>query len=207
MKNYYKYVAVLLLALSFSGTASAATSTNPINTSLDAQEKANVRADEYRGRASSSRATLKNATSTDQRCNMVTKGIDARIATFNTRHQTNLDAYYKNEAKLQTLINNLKADGKDASELEADLKVLDVKIKAFNDQVLVVQANLETTKKYACGTSNGQFRESAKQAQDSRKVAINMAKDIRDYIQNTIKPDVAALREANNATSTVKVRN
>ena len=163
------------------------------------------------GNTTTNRFRLRNADSTEtqnlkgkvkeerttiiaNRCEIITKNIDNRLARFNDNKNGHAIRYQELKTRLTNLISRLEQKGYDVSKLEADLTVLDTKIKKFADDYVTFIEQLKTTKGFACGQSQGAFADALSKAKDLLRLVRQDAMDIRDYYQTQIKPDLMALR-------------
>jgi len=131
----------------------------------------------------------------DKRCAAIEESISKRITNFDNTHKAHLRQYELMKEKIAKVILEKAADGKDVTKLRADLATLNGKIEKFNtDRIAFIDA-LKKTHEYACGDSQGSFKDALTNAKAKHKVLLADAKDIRNYYQTTIRADLKALRD------------
>lgn len=130
-----------------------------------------------------------------KRCEKVNAKIDAQINRFNANKEK-ITKQQENIIKRSTeFINRLKAKGYDVSKVQTDLETIAAMVKtADNDYVLFIQ-KLEQTKQLDCGQAQGSFRQTAEEARNLLKTFRTDAKEIKDFVRNTLRPDLKALKE------------
>lgn len=131
----------------------------------------------------------------DTRCQNVTSRIDNRIERYNENKVRHIDNYNKIKDKLSETGNNLEDKGYDVTELRNDLQTLDSKIKEFAQSYTTFVNTLNDSKSFACGESEGAFKDKVEESRAQLKDSRDLAKEIRDYIQDVIRPDLVDLRE------------
>ncbi len=131
----------------------------------------------------------------DKRCAALEENIDKRITNFDNTHKAHLRQYELMKEKIAKVILEKAAAGKDVTKLRADLATLNEKIEKFNtDRVAFIDA-LKKTHEFACGDSQGAFKDALTNAQAKHKVLLADSKDIRNFYQTTIRADLKALRD------------
>ena len=143
----------------------------------------------------------------------VTPGVESNIRNFTLlqkrieerviRYRKNRDDYQARYQRIvdrsQRLVDMLKEKGYDptlVAKLETDLKTLRDKIADFSSDADAAFKKLEEANDYNCGTSEGQFKTLLAEAKELFKVVRADASAIKDYINNTIKPDIKALKDS-----------
>lgn len=131
----------------------------------------------------------------DKRCTKLEESISKRVANFDNIHKAHQRQYELMKEKIAKVILEKAAEGKDVTKLRADLATLNEKIEKFNtDRVAFIDA-LKKTQVYACGDSQGAFKDALTDAQAKQKLVLADSKDIRNYYQTTIRADLKALRD------------
>lgn len=133
-------------------------------------------------------------TITADRCNLANQ----RIATITSRYETNRMEHIRNYQEMVRhfgdVVATLEAKGYDVTKLRTDATTLDEKIRAFGVAYDAWVTQLGVAKQYACGESEGKFKD---ELLKSRQLALKVrqaAIDIRTFYLNTIKPDIKAVR-------------
>lgn len=129
-----------------------------------------------------------------QRCTQATQRIETAVARYNNNKEKHVQQYENLAVRLADLGEKLKARGYDISKLQADGKILRDKIAKFAADYADTISKLEATKQYACGSSQGAFKQALKTAQDQLKVVKADSVDIRNYYQTVVRPDVQAVK-------------
>lgn len=131
---------------------------------------------------------------TDQACQTITTRIDKRLADFTSRFETHRAAYQTHRDKLAKISSKLQSEGLNAVRLNQDIATLDQKIAVFRNDRNAVENALAATKGYACGTMDGQFRESVETLRITQRKMMTTAKDISDFIRIDLKQSMIELR-------------
>lgn len=184
----------LMFAMTAVVSADSTSSTSTIKSSAKAELKAKMQ--ERKAQASSTRQEFKAKLEEKKGevCSALDSRIDARLSTFDGRFKAHTEVYDAHKAKLTQISVKLQAEGLDVSELNSDIAILEVKIDKFKADKAAVEAALNNTKNFACGESQGQFKDALKSLRDAQKIVVVDAKDIHDYIANTLKKDILALQ-------------
>ncbi|MCD8484325.1 hypothetical protein LRY65_00350 [Candidatus Woesebacteria bacterium] len=129
----------------------------------------------------------------EQRCSISTQRIDL----WTTRYANNQSRFQKIEERagqlIATIIERAKAAGKDTSELEAANDTFATKIDTASTEYSTLMDKLNASKEYACGNSEGAFRDSLQTAREQLIVTRQASLDARSYYQSTVRPAAQAL--------------
>lgn len=131
----------------------------------------------------------------ENRCEKIQNRIGNRINKYDEGKISTENVYKRLKTRIGNLVTKLENNGIDASKLKNDLSTLNEKIEKVASDYGVFVAALKETKNYACGESQGQFRN---KLQESRKLLGTVKQDrkeTREYVVNTIIPDIKSLRE------------
>jgi len=139
------------------------------------------------------RVVAKDAT---PRCAIVESKIQAKGVGFDNIKVKHMSVYTNLESRLSNLVARFKAKGIDASALQADLQVLDTKVKKFGDDYAAYVALLKTGQDYVCGRSRAQFLVQWQKVKAALAQVHKDATDIRAYYASTIKPELLKLKAA-----------
>lgn len=131
----------------------------------------------------------------DTRCENVTSRIDNRIERYNENKNRHVENYNRIKDRITETVNNLEQKDYDVSELKNDLQTLDSKIKEFAQNYTTFVGTLGQSKSLACGESEGAFKDKVEESRGQLRYSREQAKEIRDYIQNVIRPDLEDLKE------------
>jgi len=127
-------------------------------------------------------------------CSTIETKIDEKITKFNTNQQGHVVAFGNLKTRITNLIARLDAKSIDTTKLKADQTQLNVLIEKFNTDYAAYIAKLQETQTSTCGKSSGQFRTTLKEARALLLVVKADVTAVKDYMNNTMKPDIEALR-------------
>ncbi len=131
---------------------------------------------------------------TELRCDVSDARVDLIIGRYDVAYPRHVENYKKVAARVAEVVGTLKQNGKDTSKLEAVLRVFNDKVKTFDEQAKAVVAQLKVAQQYACGESQGKYAEEIKKARDLAVTAHATLLDLRSYYQNSVRPEIQALR-------------
>lgn len=131
--------------------------------------------------------------------------VESQVVLKVTRFEANLSrrhAFFNRFSKrVEKLIAKFDEGGYDTTKLKADQIILNQKIEAYAAAKTAYIVILKESQQYACGKSEGEFRSKildAKEALDEARLA-NLA--VKTYYQETIRPDINALKAQVRATT------
>lgn len=133
------------------------------------------------------------------RCERVTERINNRIGQYDENKQKHINRYEALSDKVTALVARLDEKGYDTAKIKTDLQTLDGMIREFAGTYTSFINKLKDAKTYACGNSEGQFREAVEEALELLRDSRQQAKDIADFLKTTIKQDLQDLRNQNPA--------
>jgi hypothetical protein len=128
------------------------------------------------------------------RCQTITERVDLKVTRYTDNRTEHVQLYKNLVTRITNLLTKAADSGYDTTKLKADLTVLNDKIKNFDKVHADYITKLGATKSFACGNSEGEFLQALKEAKDSLLTVREAVLDIKAFFQNTIKPDVLALR-------------
>lgn len=128
------------------------------------------------------------------RCDEVEAKVKGKIAKYEAGQTKRLNVFKSVQARLNNLVKKVEAKGYDATELKADLEILEQKRKTFQNEFERHVSELKDTQSYACGKSEGEFKNQLRNSRTQLKVAREAHTEIRNFFKNEIKGDVAALK-------------
>jgi exonuclease VII small subunit len=129
----------------------------------------------------------------EQRCEVIEKRIEVQVARYESNAQQHTARYERMMARLNALVERLQADSVDTTELEAAIVVLDEKIQLFAHNAASYVESLRATQGFACGESEGDFREALTESRSLLQILRENVLDIRTYWQETLRPLITAL--------------
>ncbi len=128
-------------------------------------------------------------------CERLEKKIDLKLARFDKNKGVHVAKYQRLKEKLERVLDKLEDKGFDVSQLEDHLPALDDLIKQYAKAYSDFIESLRFTKGYACGKSEGDFRDSLGGAREMLAKVKELRKEIRDYYKDVIREDIKDLRE------------
>lgn len=111
------------------------------------------------------------------------------------RHQKVID-------RLNAIIAKLEASNIDVTKLKADVAALIQKKNTWYSAYTTLLDDLNATKQYACGNSQGQFKTAVQTARTQRQTMHTANMDFWTYVENTVRPDLKAIRSQLKITPT-----
>lgn len=131
----------------------------------------------------------------ENRCELLTTRIDNKIDTFEGNKQDHIDNYNAIKARLENAMINLEEKGYDVSSLREHVLVWDGMIKEYAISYQEFIDILYESKDYACGESEGAFKDAMTRARMQLLEARQMRLEIRNYYQTVIREDIKDLRD------------
>lgn len=131
----------------------------------------------------------------ENRCNLITQRVDLIINKYNTTKKLHLERYQNIKTRVEKLTTNLGAKGFDVSKLQTDLQQLNSLILTFSNQYQSFIGQLTESKSLVCGNGSGDYKAKVQESRATLLTARETSLDIRALINNTIRPDIQALRE------------
>lgn len=137
---------------------------------------------------------------TERRCDRVNARIDNRINWFNARKDDVVARQKRINERVTEFVNRLEGKGYDVSKVRSDLETLKGMVATFDSDYAVFVGKLEETKQFDCGNSEGAFKQAV---EESKAALAKFRADVKaswDFIRNTLRPDLQALRGQKNPT-------
>jgi len=137
----------------------------------------------------------------ERRCEMVNSRIERRIS-FYEEHYAQVEARMERvTSRLDELTDRLEAKGYDVSQVRGDLTTLETMRGTRRNLYTAFIDELQETKQYDCGDSEGAFRSTLEQSREALAKWREQIKANHDFIQDTLRPDLQALREQEISTT------
>ena len=127
-------------------------------------------------------------------CAEVETRIALNIARYDNNKERHIQNYNRLKEKVQEKITKLAGLGVDVTKLDVDLTTLDGKIRLFATDYAAFVAVLRESQTFVCGESEGEFRGKLENSRILLAKVKSDALDIRLYYQETIRPDIEAVR-------------
>lgn len=131
----------------------------------------------------------------ENRCERVTFNIDNRIERYNSNWQRHTERYLKIKNNVTNFINKVEGKGYDVEELRSVLNDLDSQIQSAANTYSTVIDQLNDTKTFACGNSEGQFRSAVETANDYLQDFRAQVRDIGDFVREEVRSAIQAVRD------------
>lgn len=141
------------------------------------------------------RQRIASSTRSVEKCELLAERIEKRRAEFEARFTRGFKVFENHSAKLKELSAKAGKAGLDVSKLNSDIAILDVKIAKLNEDKELMRGGLSTAKEFTCGDSEGDFKEAVSILPEAARVVGQDVKEIREFIQTTIKADMKDLQE------------
>lgn len=138
--------------------------------------------------------TVRPTVNTDQRCSIATSKVDLLITRYNNNKDRHINRYNTAKDKIQKSVETLEKNGYDVTTLKADLKTWDAMIVKIGTETAQVITELNKSKEYVCGKSQGSYVDSLQKAKRELADVRQASLDVRNYYQNTIRKDLNDLK-------------
>ncbi len=126
-----------------------------------------------------------------QDCSVIHAKIDERIEKFNGHRNNFADKYQRIKERLNSIVEKLKQQGKDTTQLEVDINTFRDLVDQFKSKVDAVHTELSSLKDMECGS---EMKEALHKVLALFKNARSDAQAVHDFYKNTLKPEIQALR-------------
>ncbi|MDD3607898.1 MAG: hypothetical protein PHQ20_03855 [Candidatus Moranbacteria bacterium] len=130
----------------------------------------------------------------EEKCKNVETRIDTQVQRFQVNQQNRKNAYEQIENKIENLISNLKKQGVETTDLEEAFGRFKEQLQTFYAEHERVMNQLQTTKQYACGESQGQFKDELQKARQQLKIAHRERLELRNQFVSELRPALLQLR-------------
>lgn len=127
-------------------------------------------------------------------CQLIETRIAANLQNFGQHRLTQIQHYAQVKTSLSELISYLEGEGYDLTELKTSFSQFEAQLQTMAAVMETHYQELDQTRKYACGDSDGQFVEQLQKARQSRAEVRDLAKDIKRFYQTEIRPKVIELK-------------
>jgi len=128
-------------------------------------------------------------------CENLEEKIDTKVNRFNNNIGIHVGKYNHLKDRLEKIVGKLENKGFDIDKLEEDLLILDDLIKEYAVFYKDFVENLKFTRGYACGKSEGGFKDSLAESKDKRDLVKAKREEIREFYKNVIREDIKDLRQ------------
>ena len=124
--------------------------------------------------------------------------ITAKVNELNTKLSSNESIGKRHQAvadHLNEIITKVEGKSLNSDKLKADLLVLTEKLNIWQTAYSTLKTKVSVTKELACGDSDGAYKTSLAEMKTQREALNTANTDFWNFVKNTIKPDIASLRE------------
>lgn len=129
------------------------------------------------------------------RCTLLVQRIDSIITRFTVKKDDHIERYNK-------VIEFLKSKGPVGEPLDSDMKNLNQMVITLAKDYDAFIGKLETSKQYACGTSQGAFKQAIQDARLQLDVVKADANNAKSFWLTTVKPHLKEYIGSKRATPT-----
>ncbi len=182
--------------------SSVATTTTTMSSS-DGSTETTETADDSAGRPARVEAYkkgLKEALSvaakarTTERCAAAQALVKGRVTNNGKSTAARIKVYESIVSKLQEVVSSASEKGVSVTDLQANITVLQAKIVAFKATNITYQQTLMDVSMVDCKTDPTAFKAALEAARTGQQAVHTSAKDIRSYVNDTIKVTLKALK-------------
>lgn len=135
-------------------------------------------------------------------CTKIQNRVDDRVSNYNA-YSANVDSQLeKLETRLKEVSAKLKTNGADTTTLDAHINTLLAKKNQLRTDKAAFISKLTESKQFACGASQGQFKTTMEAARGLHKKVMADRKDIKQFVEGTLKPTLQGLKSFRKPTAT-----
>ena len=127
-------------------------------------------------------------------CTKATTRINELITKLQNSEEVRQGRHQKTIDRINAVITKFNAKNINTDKLKSDVVVMTTKKAHWEQQYAILLTKLNATKQYACGSSEGKFRQAVKDAKDQRHIMREANMDFWNFVKNTVKPDVKESR-------------
>jgi len=127
-------------------------------------------------------------------CQQIETQVANRLQSYGQRRQEQIQHYAQVKTSLSELITYLENKDYDLTDLKASLSQFEAQLQTMAAVMETHYSELDQTRQYACGRSDGEFREQLQKARQSRTEIRDLTKDIKKFYQTEIRPKVIQLK-------------
>lgn len=128
-------------------------------------------------------------------CERITESVSKRIATYNENQRSHNERYNTLLTRLRAISARMEALGLDVSELDFVIDEFESMVVDYQSSYAEFIAQLEEAEPYACGESDGAFRDALTDAQEYRLHVIDQRRAIFDFYKTDVRSAIKNLRE------------
>lgn len=140
----------------------------------------------------------------ERRCDRVNNRIDVRISHYKSNFDRVEAHMTRVTERTNEFVNRLESKGYNVSKVRADLSTLEEMRNTRRSLYTAFISELEQTKQFDCGDSEGAFKTALTEARTALAKWRDQVKTNREFIRNTLRPDLQALRGQNPSPATAE---
>ncbi len=154
-----------------------------------------VHAQTFRERIDSKKQQIKEKVNEriEDRCDRVLFNIDQRIDRYDRNFEKNRSAYLNIKTIVTNLISKLESRGKSVDELKNLLNEFNQLVNKAESKYSEFIEQLNNSKVYACGDSEGKFKDTVKEANVTLAEFRKILSEINAFVNQKIKPAIEKL--------------
>jgi hypothetical protein len=131
----------------------------------------------------------------EARCQRNEDRIDDQINKLQKNQQNRVNAYEQITNKFDNLVVNLEGQGYDTLALESAVDNFKLQLESFYAEHERLMSQLQNTRNYACGDSEGQFRGELQKAREQLRIAHQKRLELRRCFVDEVRPLILDIRE------------
>jgi len=139
----------------------------------------------------------------ENRCSRVTERVNTRLNQYNEKKVMYANRFQNIRDAVGNMATRLENRGYDVTEVEANLETMDGMIDEFSGTYERFMNRLGESKQYACGNSEGQFRNTIQNSLGELKQARVQAGEIKGFVEDTLRPSMLRLQQQKGITDDV----
>lgn len=128
-------------------------------------------------------------------CDVIEERVQSKITRFEQNKDDHVDKYERVRQKLEDVVEKLEDEGFDVTDLKEHLLEFDQMIKDYAQMYVDFIESLENTQNYACGESEGDFKEALEKSHELLRMVREKRKELREYYRDVIRQDIKDLRQ------------
>ena len=130
-----------------------------------------------------------------QRCEKVKTNAEKKLEAIEKKRDKHQTAYQNLISRLEILIEKLESRGYSVADIKTELSMLKTKVEKFGEDYQKFFDLMAEVKTQACGgETDNQVKAKLLEARTQLKTVRQDAKEIREYYDTVIRPDIKALK-------------
>lgn len=132
----------------------------------------------------------------ENRCEKITANLNGRVTSAQARISAREAYVAKRKEQIQKRISELQAKGADVTKLQSDFTQFSSLLDKWLADYKTYVADLQAAQNLSCTTSREKFKAALETARTQHKVVREDREAIRNFYQNTLKPDFKTTRQS-----------